>query len=143
MGTQQRTTMKVTVKSVDKSIRVVEGDFVSVKHVSQALAEEHGFEEERQQLIFNGKVLKPDDTVPEMSETAFMVLMMKKAPKPKKPAQAPAQTVEAKPTSTETTQNASEESQPAGTAGEAQQYFEQLMKFEDVEERKRAFEELS
>merc|ERR1711998_120687 len=119
MGTQQRTTMKVTVKSVDKSIRVVEGDFVSVKHVSQALAEEHGFEEERQQLIFNGKVLQPDDAVPEMSETAFMVLMMKKASKTKKPStetsgtmespavQAPAQA----PTETET---------PTGTEGTTQ-----------------------
>merc|ERR1712023_558124 len=84
---------KITVKTIDKQQHEVEGDFATVSDISLALSTQHGFEESLQQLVFAGKVLKPDDKVPPMEAGSFMVLMMKKAkkitPQPEKPSETP------------------------------------------------------
>jgi len=78
MGKPSRTNMQITVKSIDKTVRTVEGDFQTVLDVSQKLAADHGFDVACQVLIFQGKMLKPaDPVVPAMSDN-FMVLTMKK-----------------------------------------------------------------
>jgi UV excision repair protein RAD23 len=80
--------MQITVKSIDKTVRTVEGDFQTVLDVSQKLAADHGFDVACQVLIFQGKMLKPvDPVIPAMSDN-FMVLTMKK------PKAAPKQQIE-------------------------------------------------
>jgi len=84
--------MQITVKSIDKTVRVVEGEFQTVLEVSEKLAADHGFDVACQVLIFQGKMLKPTDpVVPAMADN-FMVLTMKKpkaAPKPVEPVPVP------------------------------------------------------
>jgi len=96
--------MQITVKSIDKTVRVVEGDFQTVLDVSEKLAADHGFEVALQVLIFKGKMLKPADPIVPAMGVDFMVLTMKKpkAPKPEaapepgpEPAAAPAPAPEA------------------------------------------------
>jgi len=81
---------RIVVKTVDKTVRQVEGDFGTIAEVKAALQSEHGFDATAQQLIFSGAVLKDDDAVPAgvSNEGAFLVLMMKKKKAtPPKPAQ--------------------------------------------------------
>jgi len=81
--------VRITVKTIDKTVRFVEGDFATVAQVKAALHEEHGFDPAAQQLIHSGAVLKDDAAVPESlsGEGQFLVLMMKKS-KAKQPVQA-------------------------------------------------------
>merc|ERR1711924_375247 len=48
---------RIVVKTVDKTVRQVEGDFGTIAEVKAALQSEHGFDATAQQLIFSGAVL--------------------------------------------------------------------------------------
>jgi len=148
---------KVVVKTIDKTIRTVEGDFSTVMDISEALSSQHGFDIECQQLVYSGKVLKPEMPAPDMEEGQFMVLMMTKPKKSKtkaaSPAPAPAHTPseaapEHNPVQSELTSTAEAPSAAPPEVGEnganndLMTYYDMLMKVEDLTERRDAFDGL-
>eukprot|EP00656_Telonema_subtile_P022823 TRINITY_DN2405_c0_g1_i1.p1 TRINITY_DN2405_c0_g1~~TRINITY_DN2405_c0_g1_i1.p1 ORF type:complete len:315 (+),score=94.08 TRINITY_DN2405_c0_g1_i1:174-1118(+) len=84
--------MQITIKTLDKTSRVVEGVFNTIRDVSEALGSQHGLDPELQQLIFAGKMLKPSDPLPQIPQHGFFVLTMRK-PKQTKPAETAAPAV--------------------------------------------------
>jgi hypothetical protein len=74
----------IKVKTIDKKTINITGVFNTVFDIAQLLDSQHGFDIDRQQLIFTGKVLQLEDNLPQLDEKAFIVLLMKKEKKKQK-----------------------------------------------------------
>ena len=75
---------EIRIKTIDKKTINITGIFTTVLDIAQLLDSDHGFDIDRQQLIFTGKILQLGDTPPKLDEKNFIVLLMKKEKKKQK-----------------------------------------------------------
>ena len=68
----------ITIKTIEKKIINLEGDYNNILDIKKNLTELFNFDIECQQLIFQGKVLKDNDAIPDLDENKFIVLLLKK-----------------------------------------------------------------
>jgi len=79
----------IRIKTVDKKLYNIEGNFTNVLDLSLALEAQHGFSSGLQQLIFAGKILGVEEAIPVVPEEGFLVLMMLKPKKVNQPVPKP------------------------------------------------------
>ena len=69
---------QIMIKTVDKKEIIITGNYTDIGELMTHLEKEHSYRRDCQQLIFTGKILKENDTIPEMNAQSFLVLLMKK-----------------------------------------------------------------
>ena len=69
---------QIMIKTVDKKEIIITGNYSNIRELMTKLEKEHSYRRDCQQLIFTGKILKENDTIPEMNAQGFLVLLMKK-----------------------------------------------------------------
>ena len=69
---------RILIKTVDKKEIIINSNYTTIGEVMTYLEKEYSYRKDCQQLIFTGKILKENDSIPEMTPPSFLVLLMKK-----------------------------------------------------------------